>query len=186
MVNQIAEILIKYKAIEFGDFTLASGAKSTYYIDIKTASTNPMLLREIGKAIAEMSVKAEKAEKAEKADKTGFDVVAGVAVGAVPIAVAVSLASDKPYCIIRKEEKDHGKSGKIVGDVKGKNVLLVEDVVTSGGSVLFGINALRDAGANVAKVVTVVDREQGGAEKLKESGVVLESLVRASEIMNRK
>ena len=180
MVNQIAEILIKYKAIEFGDFTLASGAKSTYYIDIKTASTNPMLLREIGKAIAEMS------EKAEKADKTGFDVVAGVAVGAVPIAVAVSLASDKPYCIIRKEEKDHGKSGKIVGDVKGKNVLLVEDVVTSGGSVLFGINALRDAGANVAKVVTVVDREQGGAEKLKESGVVLESLVRASEIMNRK
>ncbi|MBO4521979.1 MAG: orotate phosphoribosyltransferase [Methanomicrobium sp.] len=183
MVNQIAEILIKYKAIEFGDFTLASGAKSTYYIDIKTASTNPMLLREIGKAIADMS---EKAEKAEKADKTGFDVVAGVAVGAVPIAVAVSLASDKPYCIIRKEEKDHGKSGKIVGDVKGKNVLLVEDVVTSGGSVLFGINALRDAGANVAKVVTVVDREQGGAEKLKESGVVLESLVRASEIMNRK
>ena len=59
-------------------------------------------------------------------------------------------------------------------------------MVTSGGSVLFGINALRDAGANVAKVVTVVDREQGGAEKLKESGVVLESLVRASEIMNRK
>ncbi len=171
MVNQIAETLIKFKAIEFGDFTLASGAKSTYYIDIKTASTNPMLLREIGKAIA---------------DNYEFDVVAGVAVGAVPIAVAVSLASNKPYCIIRKEEKDHGKSGKIVGDIKGKNVLLVEDVVTSGGSVIYGINALKDGGAVVDKVVTVVDREQGGAEKLKGLGVTLESLVRASEIMNRK
>ncbi|MBQ4415302.1 MAG: orotate phosphoribosyltransferase, partial [Methanomicrobium sp.] len=109
MVNEIAEILIKYNAIKFGEFTLASGAKSTYYIDIKTASTNPMLLREIGKAIAE---------------KYGseFEVVAGVAVGAVPIAVAVSLAANKPYYIIRKEEKDHGLAGKIVGDIKDKKV----------------------------------------------------------------
>lgn len=173
MVNEIAEILIKYNAIKFGEFTLASGAKSTYYIDIKTASTNPMLLREIGKAIA---------------DRYGseFEVVAGVAVGAVPIAVAVSLAANKPYCIIRKEEKDHGLAGKIVGDIRDKKVLLVEDVVTSGGSVVYGIEALKNGGAIIGKVVTVVDREQGGAEKLKGMGVELNSLVRASEIMNKK
>ncbi|MDD4128079.1 MAG: orotate phosphoribosyltransferase [Methanomicrobium sp.] len=170
MVNKIAEILIEYGAIEFGDFTLASGAKSNYYIDLKTASTNPALLSAIGNSIAE---------------KFDFDVVAGVAVGAVPIAVSVSLSSGKPYCIIRKEEKNHGKSGNIIGNVKGRNVLLVEDVITSGGSVLYGIEMLKSAGAIIDKVVTVVDREQGACEKLKDMGVALHSLVRVSEIMNK-
>jgi len=170
MVNEIAEVLIKYGAIEFGDFTLASGAKSTYYIDIKTASTNPALLHAIGDSIAE---------------RFDFDVVAGVAVGAVPIAVSVSLSSGKPYCIIRKEEKSHGKSGNIIGDVKGRNVLLVEDVITSGGSVVYGINALKDAGAIIDKVVTIVDREQGAEQKLNDIGIKLHSLVRVSEIMNK-
>ncbi|MBN2733438.1 MAG: orotate phosphoribosyltransferase [Methanomicrobiaceae archaeon] len=170
MVNEIAEILIKYGAIEFGDFTLASGEKSNYYIDIKTASTNPRLLSVIGSSIAE---------------KFDFDVVAGVAVGAVPIAVSVSLSSGKPYCIIRKEEKDHGKAGNIIGDVKGKDVLLVEDVTTSGGSVLYGINALKNAGAIINKVATVVDREQGAYEKLNDLGVRLYPLIRASEIMKK-
>ncbi|MDD3407599.1 MAG: orotate phosphoribosyltransferase, partial [Methanomicrobium sp.] len=118
-------------------------------------------------------------------ERFDFDVVAGVALGAVPVAVSVSLSSGKPYCIIRKEEKNHGKSGNIIGDVKGKNVLLVEDVITSGGSVAYGINALKDAGAVIKGVVTIVDREQGGEEKLNDLGVKLHSLVRASEIMNK-
>ncbi|MCK4270203.1 MAG: orotate phosphoribosyltransferase, partial [Methanogenium sp.] len=87
MVNKVADLLIEYGAIEFGDFTLASGSKSSYYIDIKSASTNPFLLESIGRIIAE---------------RYDFDVVAGVAVGAVPIAVAVSLSAGKPYAIIRK------------------------------------------------------------------------------------
>ncbi|MBP2132277.1 orotate phosphoribosyltransferase [Methanomicrobium sp. W14] len=173
MVSEIADILIKYGAIEFGDFTLASGAKSTYYIDIKTASTNPALLSAIGSEIAKI------------AEKFDFDVIAGVAVGAVPIAVSVSLSSKKPYCIIRKEKKDHGISDNIIGDVKGKHVLLVEDVVTSGGSVIYGIEQLRKAGATADTVVAVVDREQGGCENLKKNNTKLYSLVRASEILNK-
>ncbi len=171
MVNKVAEILVKYGAIEFGDFTLASGAKSRYYIDIKTAATNPELLAIIGREIAE---------------NYNFEVVAGVAVGAVPIAVAVSLASGKPYCIIRKEEKGHGKSGKLVGDVSDKKVLLVEDVTTSGGSVIFGLDVLRENSAKVDEVVTIVDREQGAYEKLESAGVRLSALVRASEIVEEK
>ncbi|MBN1432438.1 MAG: orotate phosphoribosyltransferase [Methanomicrobiaceae archaeon] len=171
MVNKVAEILIKYGAIEFGDFTLASGAKSRYYIDIKTAATNPELLAIIGREIAE---------------NFDFEVVAGVAVGAVPIAVAVSLASGKPYCIIRKEEKSHGKSGKLVGDVRDKKVLLVEDVTTSGGSVIFGLDVLRENAAKVDEVVTIVDREQGAYEKLKSAGVRLSALVKASEIVEEE
>ena len=170
MVNEVADLLIKYGAIEFGDFTLTSGSRSSFYIDIKSASTNPFLLGSIGRIIAE---------------RYNFDVVAGVAVGAVPIAVAVSLSAGKPYAIIRKEKKDYGKGGTIIGDVGGKDVLLVEDVSTSGGSVLYGVECLRNAGAHVERVVTVVDREQGAVETLKEKGIELCALVSVSEIMNR-
>lgn len=171
MVNKVAEILEKYGAIELGEFTLASGAKSSYYIDMKTAATNPALLEIIGREIAE---------------NYDFEVVAGVAVGAVPIAVAVSLASKKPYCIIRKEEKNHGKSGMLIGNVRNKRVILVEDVTTSGGSVLFGLKVLRENEADVREVVTIVDREQGALERLRSTGVRLSALVRASEIVEKE
>jgi len=107
-----------------------------------------------------------------------------VAVGAVPIAVAVSLASGRPFAIIRKAEKDHGKAGTIIGEVSGRNVLLVEDVTTSGGSALYGLAALRAAGAHVDLVVTVVDREAGAHEALAEKGASLHALVRVSELMD--
>ncbi len=169
MVTTIQEMLIESGAIEFGDFLLASGARSRYYIDIKTATTNPEILGAIGEEIAKTR---------------NFDVVAGVAVGAVPIAVAVSLASRKPFAIIRKTEKEHGKSGAIIGEVKDKKVLLVEDVTTSGGSALYGVEMLRSAGAQVHVVVTVVDREAGAAEALSRQGVRFEALVRVSEVLN--
>lgn len=169
MVNPIATLLLESGAIEFGDFVLASGARSSYYIDIKAATTNPTILAAIGKTIAE---------------GWDFDMVAGVAVGAVPIAVAVSLASGRPYAIVRKEEKNHGKAGTIVGDVNGRNVLLVEDVTTSGGSALYGLAALRAAGAEVDRVVTVVDREAGAHEALAEKGASLFALVRVSELLD--
>ncbi|CCJ36855.1 orotate phosphoribosyltransferase [Methanoculleus bourgensis MS2] len=169
MVNPIATLLLESGAIEFGDFVLASGARSTYYIDIKAATTNPVVLAAIGKTIAE---------------GWEFEMVAGVAVGAVPIAVAVSLASGRPYAIIRKEEKDHGKAGTIIGDVDGRDVLLVEDVTTSGGSALYGLEALRAAGAHVDRVVTVVDREAGAGEALAKKGASLSALVRVSELLN--
>jgi len=169
MVNRIARLLLESGAIEYGDFLLASGARSSYYIDIKAATTNPAILAEIGKAIAE---------------GREFEVVAGVAVGGVPIAVAVSLASGRPYAIVRTEAKDHGKSGSVIGEVNGKDVLLVEDVTTSGGSAIYGIEALRAAGAHVDRVVTVVDREAGAREALAEKGVSLQALVRVSDLLD--
>ena len=168
MVNTVANLLIKYKAIEFGEFTLASGKKSPYYIDVKSAVTNPDLLLAIAMAI----------EKTQT-----FDVVAGVAVGGVPLAVATAMVTKKPYAIIRAAEKSHGKKEIIIGNVKDVNVLLVEDVTTSGGSAIYGINALREAGAQADRVVTVVDRGQGAEEMLKKRGVSLFPLVKVSEIL---
>jgi orotate phosphoribosyltransferase len=168
MVNALADLLVQYKAIEFGDFTLASGAKSKFYIDVKTAVTNPDLLSAIAQAVAGMQE---------------FDIIAGVAVGGVPLAVATALAAKKPYAIIRASEKDHGKKSLIIGHVTGKRVLLVEDVTTSGGSALYGINTLRAAGATVDAVVTVVDREQGAASMLASHDIRLLPLVKVSELL---
>ena len=169
MVNTtLRELLVQYKAVEFGDFTLASGAKSTYYVDVKSAVTHPELLSAIAMVVA---------------GTYDFDVVAGVAVGGVPLAAATALASKKPYAIIRASEKGHGKKDLIIGDVRGKNVLLIEDVTTSGGSALYGIETLRAAGARADRVVTVVDREQGAESLLKEHGIQVLPLVRVSELL---
>jgi orotate phosphoribosyltransferase len=97
--------------------------------------------------------------------------------------VAISLAAKKPYAIIRASEKDHGKKNLIIGHVTGKRVLLVEDVTTSGGSALYGINTLRAAGATVNCVVTVVDREQGAEAMLAGHDTRLLPLVRVSELL---
>jgi orotate phosphoribosyltransferase len=166
--NTLADLLITYKAIEFGDFTLASGAKSPYYIDVKTAVTNPDLLSAVASAVA---------------GSQEFDIVAGVAVGGVSLAVATALAAKKPYAIIRASEKSHGKKDVIIGHVAGKRVLLIEDVTTSGGSALYGIDALRAAGATVDRVVTVVDREQGASAMLAGHGIRLMPLVTVSELL---
>jgi orotate phosphoribosyltransferase len=168
MANRIAEGLIAHGAVEYGHFVLASGITSPYYLDVKSSITDPELLALIGQEIAGMF---------------SADVVAGVAVGGVPLAVAVALAAKKPYAIIRSAEKNHGKGDRIIGRVKEKDVILVEDVTTSGGSVLYGVKALRESGARVSVAITVVDREQGAAEALAREGVTLYPLVKASELI---
>jgi len=167
----LPELLISYRAVEFGDFALASGLKSPYYIDVKSAVTHPDLLTAIASQVA---------------GSYEFDVIAGVAVGGVPLAVAVSIASRKPYAIIRSSGKGHGKKDLIIGEVRGKNVLLVEDVTTSGGSALYGIETLRAAGARADRVVTVVDREQGAGQNLRKHGVEIIPLVRVSELLKNR
>jgi len=167
MKNKIAEALERHGAILFGDFVLASGARSSYYLDVKSAMTDPALLGLVCREIAE-TFRPE--------------MVAGVAVGGVPLAVGVALEGTIPYAIIRSSEKDHGKSGRIIGEVRGRNVLLVEDVTTSGGSALYGVHSLRDAGAIIHDVVCVVDREQGASRALASDGITLHALVRAAEL----
>lgn len=170
MVTDIAGLLRSAGAVEYGSFVLASGEKSSWYLDIKTALTNPGLLNTIGSEIVQRSA---------------FDVVAGVAVGGVPIAVATSLASGKPYAIIRSSAKSHGKSGMVIGRVKGRSVLLVEDVTTSGGSALYGVEILRSQGATIDTVVTVVDRQAGAARMLETAGVRLVALATADQIVQQ-
>jgi orotate phosphoribosyltransferase len=169
----IKQELIKCGAVKFGDFTLASGKKNKYYVDIKQAIGDPDRLNHIGNEIW--------LETLSQGIK--FDAVACVELGGVPIGVMVSHISGKPLIIIRKEIKDHGIKNRIIGDAKGMRVLLVEDVTTTGGTVIKAINTLHDAGAKVHDVVSVVDRGEGAGGLLGDGGVRLFSLVSAQELL---
>ena len=160
-------------ALQFGSFVLASGKTSSYYVDIKRAITRPDLLRTIADAMAPYARDADR--------------IAGVELGAVPIAAAVSMASDKPYVIVRKASKEHGTMRAYEGELaKGDRVLFVEDVVTTGGTVRGAIERLRHAGAVVENCVCVVDREEGGKMTLAEIGVRLHALLHAKELLEAK
>lgn len=159
-------------AIKFGRFVLTSGAISDYYIDIKKASTDPKTLKHIAEEMSHFT--------------KGYDLLAGMELGAVPLVVALALETNIPYVIIRKEKREHGTGKQIEGgDVQGKNVLLVEDVTTSGGSVVKSIQILRENHAEVDKVLTVVDREAGATDILKKLNVDFIPLVTVSEILKK-
>ncbi len=166
----LADLLKECGAIKFGEFILTSGKKSDYYIDIKKASTDPTILKEISK---EMKKHVE-----------GYELIAGMELGAVPIAVALSMETGLPYVIVRKEKKGHGMARQIEGrKVKEKRVLVVEDVTTTGGSLVKAIDILMNEGAIVDRAIVVVDRESGAAEKLDEIGVEFISLVKIGDLL---
>src|SRR2546428_2833494 len=159
-------------ALQCGTFTLASGKPSSYYGDIKGAISRRDRLRTIAKAMGRCA--------------RGASRIAGVELGAVPIAAAVSLASDTPYIIVRKAAKEHGTKHDFEGELnRGDLVLFVEDVVTTGGTLRGAIDRLREHGAVVEDCVCVVDREEGGAILLAEVGVRLHALLRASDLVGR-
>ncbi|MFO7678164.1 MAG: orotate phosphoribosyltransferase [Thermoplasmatota archaeon] len=159
-------------AIQFGKFVLTSGAISEYYIDIKKASTNPAILQKIAHDMNQYT--------------RGYDMLAGMELGAVPLVVALSLETNLPYVIIRKEKRGHGTSKQIEGgDVEQKKVLIIEDVATSGGSIIKTIQILRDNNAIVDKTIVVVDRESGAREKIKQLDVELIPLLSVSDILKK-
>ena len=156
-------------AVQFGAFTLTSGRTSDYYVDIKRAATRPDLLREIARRMGP--------------HVRGYDRIAGVELGAVPIAAAVSLETDIPFLIVRKEAKAHGTKRAYEGELRaGDRVVFVEDVVTTGGTLRAAIERMRAEGAVVDRAVAVVDREEGGAEGLAAADVRFLALLRARDL----
>ena len=151
-----------------GDFTLSSGKKSDYYINMKKAITDPEILSTIAKLITK-SISEDNINK-----------VAGPALGAVPIATAVSLESNIPLLMIRKEKKGYGTSKLIEGELnEGDDV--IEDVTTTGGSLLKAIKAIQDNGGNVKRAFVVVDRQEGAIEAFDSEGIKLEPLITVDE-----
>ena len=169
----IKDRLLELGAVKFGDFTLTSGKKSNYYVDMKTpVASSPGLLAELAYAISK-KVSAKK--------------LAAVELGAVPILVAAAVKLNVPYLIIRKEGREHGITDPILGTLNsGEEIDIIEDVVTTGGSVLRAATLLRSRGAVVNKVICVVDREEGGFQNLKDNGIELVPIVKISEIRGQQ
>lgn len=175
MNSQKEELISALKAcgaVRYGDFTLASGKKSKYYIDIKKASTDPKTLKIIAR------------QAAIRIKEMDVNIVAGVELGGVPLATAVSLETELPLLIVRKAIKEYGTQSRFVGDIKPEDrIVMLEDVTTSGGSVRNAIEVVGEAGARVKYVISVVDREEGAKENLEEAGTKLLPLVTASDLL---
>jgi len=170
--EEITRLLNECGAIKFGKFVLTSGAVSDYYIDIKKAITNPKILKKITDELVEYT--------------QGYDLIAGMELGSVPLIVALSLQTNIPYVIIRKEKKQHGTSKQIEGtDVKNKKVIVIEDVTTSGESVIKTLQVLRENHAKVDEVIVIVDREQGAEKKLHDLDINFIPIISVSDLLKK-
>jgi len=168
MINEkieLIELLRNKEVVKFGKFTLSSGKESDYYVNMKMAVTDPKILKVIAKIVSN-SITPE------------IDKIAGPALGAVPIATAISLESEIPMLMIRKAKKGYGTSKIIEGTLeKGDSVVVVEDVTTTGDSLLKAVKAIEENGGDVKRAVVIVDRDEGAIENLEKEGVLLEPLL---------
>jgi len=171
--NKLISLLKEVQCVKFGEFILASGKKSNYYVDIKKATTNPRVLKTAAQLI-----------KSYLNDELNENLkIAGVELGSVPIATAVSIETEKDLIIIRKKAKDYGTKNKIEGTLnENDKVIVVEDVTTTGGSVAKAVDEIRKNGGVVEKVFVIVDRMEGAKENLKNMDVELIPLVNVDEL----
>ena len=156
---------IRDEAVFHGDFTLTSGAKATFYVDLRRVSLDHRVAPLIGQVMLDLI-----------ADVPDVTAVGGLTMGADPIAAAVLHAGAARGAaidafVVRKEPKDHGRGRQVEGpEVAGKRVIVVEDTSTTGGSPLKAIEALEKAGAEIAAVAVVVDRSTGAREVVERAG----------------
>lgn len=170
--------LLRERSISLGDFLLSSGQRSTYYIDARKTTMSAEGQRLIGR----LGLEAIRAAGWHPAS------VGGLTMGADPVAYAIARESlDAPPVIqafsVRKAVKDHGTRRRIEGNFSsGDGVVIVEDVITMGGSASEAIDAVSEAGGRVLGVLAVVDREQGGRERLQERGINVVALTTTSAL----
>lgn len=181
MHQRLVELLAA-RSVRRGNFTLASGKQSSFYVDARLTTMSPEGLSVIGPAGL-----ATIRERGWNADSVG-----GLTLGADPVSYAISYASagdSKPLraFTVRKEAKAHGTGKLIEGPfLAGDRVVVIEDVITTGGSALKAIEALRAAGATVLGVLAVVDRNEGGREAIEKAGVSVAALATIDEVLNWK
>lgn len=163
----------KLGIIKFGRFTLKSGIESPFYVDLRPLASDPKILKNLANYLLEML------------PLDNFDLICGVPYAALPMATAMSLESYIPLIIKRKEAKSYGTKKLIEGIYqKGQNCLLVEDVITSGKSLLETIPEIEQEDLKVSDIVVVLDREQRGKQLLEGKGYRVHTLFNISEVCN--
>lgn len=180
---QLKSLLLK-KSVRTGEFTLASGKKSDLYIDCRVTAMDPVGANLIGK-LGWDRVKQELTERGIEAQSIG-----GMTLGADPISLSVGMTSaTDPKALqvftVRKEPKGHGKGQQIEGNfTEGDTIVIVDDVITTGGSTLKAADVLEASGAKIAFALVLVDREEGGREAIEARGIPVVSLFSRSTLLD--
>ncbi len=171
-MSTLIDELCNLGALKFGTFTLKTGLVSPFYIDLRPTISSPQLLIKIADVIKE-AVK-----------DSSFDLVSGVPYTALPFATVFSIRQNIPMILLRKEKKIYG-TGKMCEGIfrQGQKCLVIEDVITSGQSILEAITALEDEGLIVQDIVSLVDREQGGRQLLEKKGYRLHAVFTMQNIV---
>ncbi|PZS25412.1 MAG: orotate phosphoribosyltransferase [Pseudonocardiales bacterium] len=166
--------LVRRLAVVHGRVTLSSGAQADYYVDLRRATLHHEAAPLIGMLVRELT------------SDWSYQAVGGLTLGADPVAAAVLHAPGSPVdaFVVRTVTKQHGMQRRIEGpDVAGRRVLAVEDTATTGASVLTAVAALREAGADIIGVVTVVDRATGAREAIEAAGLPYRAILSLSELL---
>ena len=173
--KEFSAFLYEKKIIRFGDFTLASGKKSPYYIDLRLVPSYPIYYRKMIKGLQNII--------AEDVGLENFHSLVSVPTGGLVVAASLAIEIVKPIIYVRKEAKEHG-TGKAVEGVtcQDMKLLMIEDVVTSGGSVINAIKSIKDEKMQVTDAYAIVDRMEGATEALQAEGVKLHSLLTIKQI----
>ncbi len=170
--TQLAVELYRAQIIKIGSFVLKSGQNSAIYLDLRRLVAYPQLLQAVGEALWQIAAPLE------------FELLCGVPYTALPIATSIAISHLKPMLIRRKEAKNYGTKQLIEGIYQpGQRCLIIEDVVTTGGSIIETLQDLRTAGLTISHALAVIDREQGGQITLANQQCQLHSLFTLRELL---
>lgn len=174
-IKEFSTFLHQKEIIKFGDFTLASGKKSSYYVDLRLVPSYPHQFR--------IMIKNLQNNIAETIGLNSFDSLVSVPTGGLIIASALAIEIVKPLIYVRSKPKDYGTTKSVEGQIhKGMKVVMIDDVATTGGSVANAIRALKDANITIKDAYVIVNRMEGADEALKELGVRLHSITNVMQI----
>jgi len=174
-VKEFATFLHKKGIIKFGDFTLASGKKSSYYVDLRLVPSYPIEFRKM--------VKYLENEITQDIGLDNFDSIVSVPTGGLVIASALAIETLKPLIYVRSKPKDYGTSKSVEGEIHdGMNVVMIDDVATTGGSVVNAIKSLKEVNISIKDAYVIVNRMEGADEALSELDVKMHSVLNILQI----
>jgi len=175
--SSFCDVLVRTGAITFGMFKLTSGKLSPYYVDLRILPSFPHAFR--------IAIDAYQAVIGQ-ALGGGFDRIVGIPTAGVPFAAILAYALSKPFLYIRKEAKPHGRERKIEGTLfPGDRVMVVDDLITTGKSTVQAVEIVKSEGGVVNDSIVLLDRQEGGAERLEKMGVKLHSFMKISDVAKR-